>query len=42
MDDAGLDDGLGEDSVDRLREPLQAVDDGDQDVGDAAVPGARS
>ncbi len=35
--DAGLDDRLGEDGVDRLGEALQAVDDGDQDVGDAAV-----
>lgn len=35
MHDAGLDHGLGEDGVDRLGEALQAVDDGDQDVGDA-------
>jgi len=39
MYDAGLDDHrFGKDAVDRLGKPLQAVDDGDQDVGDAAGP----
>lgn len=37
MHDASLNDGLGKDGVDRLGKALQAVDDGDQDVGDAAV-----
>ena len=35
---AGLDDRLRKDCVDRLGKALQAVDDGDQDVLDAAVP----
>ncbi len=35
--DAGLDLGLREHGADRLGEALQPVDDGDQDVGDAAV-----
>jgi hypothetical protein len=37
VDDAGLDDRLREDGVDRLREALEAIDDGDQDVAYAAV-----
>ncbi|ESZ68224.1 hypothetical protein X726_32400 [Mesorhizobium sp. L103C105A0] len=35
--DAGLDDGLGKDGVDRLGKALQSVDDGDQDIADAAA-----
>ena len=37
MHDAGLNDGFGEDRVDRIREALQAVDNGDQDIGYAPV-----
>ena len=37
VDDAGLNDRLREDGIDRLRKALQAVDDGDQNVLDAAV-----
>ena len=37
MNDAGLDDRLREHRGDRLREALQAVDDGEQDIVDAAV-----
>ena len=36
MDDAGLNRGLRKDRLDRPRKALQAVDDGDQDVLDAA------
>jgi hypothetical protein len=32
VDDAGLNDGLGEHGIDCLREALQAIDDGDQNV----------
>lgn len=38
MHDAGLDHRFGKNTVDRLGKALQAVDDGDQDVGHAAVP----
>jgi ABC-type arginine transport system permease subunit len=34
--DAGLDDGVRESGPDRFRKALQAVDDGDQDVAEAA------
>ena len=37
MDDAGLHPGRREDRLDRLGEPLQAVDASDQDIGDAAA-----
>lgn len=37
INDAGLDDRLRKDGGDRLGKSLQAVDDGDQNVGDAAV-----
>ena len=37
MNDACLNDGLGPDGLDRLGEPLQAVDAADQDVCDAAL-----
>jgi hypothetical protein len=32
MDDAGLDDRVGEHRSDRVREALEAVDDGQQDI----------
>lgn len=38
MDDAGLDHRFGEHGADRIGEALQAVDDGQQQVLDAAVP----
>ena len=37
MHDAGLNDRARKDRLGRFRETLQAVDDGDQDVADAAV-----
>jgi hypothetical protein len=37
MDDAGLNPGLGEDGLDRFRKAGQAVDAGDQNVGDTAL-----
>jgi hypothetical protein len=37
VNDARLHHGLGEDRLDRLREPLQPVDAADQDVPDAAL-----
>ena len=37
VNDAGLHPGLGEDGLDRVREPGEAVDAGDQDVLDAAL-----
>ncbi len=37
MHDTCLNDGFGEDGVERLRETFQTIDDGDQDVGDAAL-----
>jgi len=38
MDDAGLNDRAREDRLDRFREAFQAVDNGDENVADAAVP----
>src|SRR5687768_10130919 len=38
MHDAGLDDRLRKDGVDRFGESLQAIDDGDENVADAPVP----
>src|SRR3954469_14630290 len=38
MHDAGLDDRLREDGVDRFGESLQAIDNGDENVADAPVP----
>jgi hypothetical protein len=37
VNDAGLNDRLRKDGVDRLGKTLQSVDDGDQNVADAAV-----
>jgi hypothetical protein len=38
MHDAGLNDRLREDGVDRLGESLQAIDNGEENVADAPVP----
>ena len=37
VDDAGLDDRIGEDGGDGLREALEAIDDRNQDIANAAI-----
>jgi hypothetical protein len=37
VNDAGLDGRLGKDGIDRVGEAIQSIDDGDQNVADAAV-----